>query len=409
MLLQKTKKGVTVTQKQTFSASIQAKNGRLYAVIQADKNGKKFPVWRTLGLNENESKPKINKKFREVVNKYEEEYAQEIEMQNKPKSDIPVYEYMTDFLNRTEHTLQKNTRISYRSMLEGRIKRFFTEHSDLTVGNLKPADIMKFYDTMVEDKLTGNSIIHYHALLRKGFNQAFKEEMIDSNPFDRIDRPKKNKFHGDYFSAQELQTLLKLSKGDVIYPAIMLAGGLGLRRSEALGVRWSRIDWKKKTVLLDTKITEFNENGHKSLEAVEEMKNKSSHRTLPLPEPVYEMLCEEKTKQEINKRRFKGSYSREFADYVCVDGLGNMIPPSTVTRRFGEILRQYGLRHIRFHDLRHTFASLLISKEVPLINVSNFLGHSDLSTTANIYAHLDKSSKQISADIMGEIINGTSD
>ena len=56
-----------------------------------------------------------------------------------------------------------------------------------------------------------------------------------------------------------------------------------------------------------------------------------------------------------------------------------------------------------------TFASLLISKEVPLINVSNFLGHSDLSTTANIYAHLDKSSKQISADIMGEIINGTSD
>ena len=167
---------------------------------------------------------------------------------------------------------------------------------------------------------------------------------------------------------------------------------MGLRRSEALGARWSRVDWEKKTILLDTKIIEYKENGKVIVEPVEEMKNKSSRRTLPLPDPVYEMLCEEREKQDLYRRMFKGSYNRKYDDYICVDQLGGLI-------------RQYGLRKIRFHDLRHTFASILINQDVPLLNVSTFLGHSDLSTTANIYAHLDKSKKQESADVISNIFN----
>lgn len=193
--------------------------------------------------------------------------------------------------------------------------------------------------------------------------------------------------------------------GDIIYPAVMLAGGLGLRRSEALGARWSRVDWEKKTILLDTKIIEYKENGKVIIEPVEEMKNKSSRRTLPLPDPVYEMLCEEREKQDLYRRMFKGSYNRKYDDYICVDQLGGLIRPNRVTQRFADLIRQYGLRKIRFHDLRHTFASILINQGVPLLNVSTFLGHSDLSTTANIYAHLDKSKKQESADVISSIFN----
>ena len=78
---------------------------------------------------------------------------------------------------------------------------------------------------------------------------------------------------------------------------------------------------------------------------------------------------------------------------MCTDDLGNLIKPNYLTGRFGELLNRIGMQHIRFHDLRHTFASVLINKEVPLINVSNFLGHSTISTTANICAHLDHSAK----------------
>lgn len=196
--------------------------------------------------------------------------------------------------------------------------------------------------------------------------------------------------------------LLKKSRTDPLYPAIMLAGGLGLRRSEALGIRWSRIDWEQRTVLLDTKIVESDEVGASPI-PIEEMKNKSSRRTLPLPDPVYEMLLNEKEKQMVYKKMFKSSYSREFEDYVCVNQLGELMKPSYVTQHFSDLLKKLGMRHIRFHDLRHTFASILIGNEVPLINVSNFLGHSDISTTANIYAHLDKAGKQVGADVITDI------
>ena len=389
-----------------FAASVQSKKGRLYAVMQVKKDGTTKPVWRALGLSEGANKTKVNKAFREVVAQYEQEFWEEQERGGRPPADIPVYDYLVSYLKRVEPELQKNTIVSYRSMTNGKIRRYFQRRPQLTVGNLKPQDIQDFYQSLFADGVVANTVIHYHALLRRAFQQAFKEERIDANPFDRVGRPKKNKFHGENYTQEELLTLLNLARGDVIYPAILLAGAMGLRRSEALGVRWSRIDWEKRTVLLDTKIVEYRENGKKKVEPVEEMKNKSSRRTLPLPDPVVEMLQVQKEHREVYRKMFQGSYSTQYLDYVCVNQLGELLRPSYVTDHFRELLEKYGLRHIRFHDLRHTFASLLINQDVPLINVSNFLGHSDLSTTANIYAHLDKASKQASAAVISDILQG---
>lgn len=389
-----------------FAASVQSKKGRLYAVMQVKKDGTTKPVWRALGLSEGANKTKVNKAFREVVAQYEQEFWEEQERGGRPPADIPVYDYLVSYLKRVEPELQKNTIVSYRSMTNGKIRRYFQRRPQLTVGNLKPQDIQDFYQSLFADGVVANTVIHYHALLRRAFQQAFKEERIDANPFDRVGRPKKNKFHGENYTQEELLTLLHLARGDVIYPAILLAGAMGLRRSEALGVRWSRIDWEKRTVLLDTKIVEYQENGKKKVEPVEEMKNKSSRRTLPLPDPVVEMLQVQKEHREVYRKMFQGSYNAQYLDYVCVNQLGELLRPSYVTDHFRELLEKYGLRHIRFHDLRHTFASLLINQDVPLINVSNFLGHSDLSTTANIYAHLDKASKQASAAVISDILQG---
>ena len=389
-----------------FAASVQSKKGRLYAVMQVKKDGTTKPVWRALGLSEGANKTKVNKAFREVVAQYEQEFWEEQERGGRPPADIPVYDYLVSYLKRVEPELQKNTIVSYRSMTNGKIRRYFQRRPQLTVGNLKPQDIQDFYQSLFAGGVVANTVIHYHALLRRAFQQAFKEERIDANPFDRVGRPKKNKFHGENYTQEELLTLLHLARGDVIYPAILLAGAMGLRRSEALGVRWSRIDWEKRTVLLDTKIVEYRENGKKKVEPVEEMKNKSSRRTLPLPDPVVEMLQVQKEHREVYRKMFQGSYNAQYLDYVCVNQLGELLRPSYVTDHFRELLEKYGLRHIRFHDLRHTFASLLINQDVPLINVSNFLGHSDLSTTANIYAHLDKASKQASADVISDILQG---
>lgn len=396
-----------MAQKNSMAASLQVKKGRLYAVIQhKGPDGKYKSVWRALGLPEDANKAKVNKAYREVVSKYEIEAAEEAERMNRPQNEIPIFEYMTIWLEKQAKNIQINTYRSYHSMIYGKIRRYFERRTELTVGSIRSKDIEEFYDQLFEDDVVSNTVIHYHAVLRKAFQQAFKDELIEANPFDRVDRPKKNKFQGESYSEEELLALLNLTKDDPIYPAIMFAGGLGLRRSEALGVRWSRIDFEEKCVLLDTKIVETKENGKTQIQAIEEMKNKSSKRTLPLPDQVYEMLIEIRAKQELYKKMFKSSYSREYDDYVCVNQLGELMKPSYVTEHFAAIIQVLGLRKIRFHDLRHTFASILLSNDEPLIKVSRFLGHSDISTTANIYAHLDKSNKQSSADIMTGVLGG---
>ena len=113
-----------------------------------------------------------------------------------------------------------------------------------------------------------------------------------------------------------------------------------------------------------------------------------------------ERLLEAKKQQEENRKLCGRSYNKEYLGYVCVDVIGNLIKPNYVSSTFGKLLAKNNLRHIRFHDLRHTCASLLLANGVPMEQVKEWLGHSDFSTTANIYAHLDYTSKLSSAKAM---------
>ena len=94
------------------------------------------------------------------------------------------------------------------------------------------------------------------------------------------------------------------------------------------------------------------------------------------------------------------SYIKDYVDYVCVNEIGDLIKPHYVTESFPKLLKANGLRPVRYHDLRHSCASLLLANGVPMKQIQEWLGHSDFSTTANIYAHLDYSSKLTSADAM---------
>ena len=303
--------------------------------------------------------------------------------------------------------MEKTTFSSYTQMVKGKIAPYF-RNTGLTLDGIQAKHIQSFYLHELKTVSPG-TVIHYHANIHKALKYAVKMDLIPFNPADKVERPKKQRYIADYYRQEELERLLEASKDHPYSLLIQMTACYGLRRSEALDARWSRVDWEKKTILLDAKIIEYKENGKVIIEPVEEMKNKSSRRTLPLPDPVYEMLCEEREKQDLYRRMFKGSYNRKYDDYICVDQFGGLIRPNRVTQRFADLIRQCGLRKIRFHDLRHTFASILIGQDVPLINVSNFLGHSDLSTTANIYAHLDKASKQASANIITGILNKAKD
>ena len=125
-------------------------------------------------------------------------------------------------------------------------------------------------------------------------------------------------------------------------------------------------------------------------------------RTLPLVSAVRDRLFELIAEQEENRRLCGKSYIKEYAGYICVNEIVGLIKPGYVTNCFGQLLKEAGLRKIRFHDLRHSCASLLLSSGVPMKQIQEWLGHSDFSTTANIYSSIEYSSKISSADALAQ-------
>ena len=125
-------------------------------------------------------------------------------------------------------------------------------------------------------------------------------------------------------------------------------------------------------------------------------KNKSSYRTFPLFKEIENLLLYTRKMQEYYMSIFKESYNKQYKDYVCLDELGNLRKPDYVSHKFKQILKNNGLREIRFHDLRHSCATLLVKKGISLREIQDWLGHSSSKTTER-YAHLDSSTKIKSA------------
>lgn len=134
-------------------------------------------------------------------------------------------------------------------------------------------------------------------------------------------------------------------------------------------------------------------------------KNKSSLRTLPLIPDIENLLLQTKKKQTENRRKCKNAYSKEYTDYICVDDLGVLLKPDFLSRHLQIILKKNNLKKIRYHDLRHSCASLLLANGVSLKEIQDWLGHSDYSTTANIYSHLEYGAKLKSAGKISETLN----
>ena len=160
-----------------------------------------------------------------------------------------------------------------------------------------------------------------------------------------------------------------------------------------------------KTISISHKVIEAEVDGKFVPMGEDVLKTKSSFRTLPLIPAVGIILLEEKEKQEMYRRLFKKRYCRDYLDYICVDQCGKLLRPNYVTEHFSWLIEKYGLRKVRFHDLRHTCASLLLSNGISMKQIQIWLGHSTFSATADIHAHLDYSAQEASANAMNGMFN----
>ncbi|MDR1892198.1 MAG: site-specific integrase [Oscillospiraceae bacterium] len=308
--------------------------------------------------------------------------------------------FMLDWLEMMKAKVELTTYSAYCNCIKKRINPYFDEfHPGLKLKNVQPKHIQDYYTyEMKERGVSPNTVIHRHANIRKALQYAFKTGLIDSNPADRIERPKKTDYQADYYNEQELLELFDGVKSDPIELGVTLAAFYGLRRSEAVGLKWNAINFENKTVTIRHVVTEANIDGKSVIVEKDRTKTKKSHRTLPLVAPFEELLHRLKAQQNENRSLCGEVYNKDDAEYIYVNELGERIKPAYLTTHFPIVLGRIGMRRIRFHDLRHSCASLLYANGVSIKEIQEWLGHSNISTTANIYTHLDFTSKVASAN-----------
>ncbi len=167
----------------------------------------------------------------------------------------------------------------------------------------------------------------------------------------------------------------------------------GLRREEICGLKWDAVDFQYKTITIKHTVIETSNGKEYQLFLKDMTKDKSSFRTLPLSDATVDMLLKMKQRQEKMKLLFGNRYNHEFDDYFYVFENGDLVKPNWVTACFKRLLDDNNMPHIRFHDLRHSCATLLRHQGVPMEDISKWLGHSNLLTTEQVYAHYDDMKK----------------
>ena len=370
---------------------LREKKGYFYAVLNyTDAHGNRKTKWIATGLA-----VKGNKKRAEA-------FLQE--QRRSFKEDVPITgdvlfaDFMEQWLTVIKSSVAVTTFASYSNMVKKVIVPYFRERQ-IALQELSAKHIQDFYLKELE-RVSASSVIHYHANIHKALKYAVKLDLISSNPADKIERPKKERFMANFYDADEVNRLFEISKGTKLEIPILFGAFYGMRRSETLGMKWDAIDFERDTITIRHTLTTVALDGKRITVAEDRTKNKSSMRTLPLVPFVKERLLELKAEQEENRRLCGRSYVKDYTGYVCINEIGDIIKPNYVSCGFPKLLEEHGLRRVRYHDLRHSCASLLLANGVPMKQIQEWLGHSDFSTTANIYAHLEYSSKVISADAM---------
>ena len=385
-----------------MTGSIQLKRGFWYAVIYyKDDSGEKKYKWISTGLTERGNKKAAKeildrelRNFEAELNKSKEKLERRYRTKeiDRSKAYILFSDYVKEYLESIKSTLSPMVFESYYLYLMVRIRKFF-DKDKLRVIDITTDDIVAFYEYLKEAGLRNKTLKHYANVMRPALKRAYKNKLIPDNPYDFVPPIEKDSRTVAYYDKNEMAKLFEAIKGHKFELAFKMAAYYGLRRSELLGLRWSSIDFEHKIIYINHKIIVVK----KVVYQDDKLKTQTSTRTLPLIPAIEEDLRAHKERIIENKAYFKNSYDTRYLDYVFVKENGNLIYPDNLREQFLKVLKNNNLKRIRFHDLRHSCASIMLANGISIKQIQDWLGHADFSTTADIYSHLDFSSKLQSA------------
>ena len=366
------------------------------------KRGKSWSICYYIGKNEHGK----------WIQKWESGFPTQREAQKALRSRIEAVESsrsnnlscatVSGFLNYwldtyCKQNLAPNTIRGYRVNVEKHIIPYI---GNIPLIKLTPKNIQDLYTRLISSGLSGTSARYVHNNLHKAFSYAVKLQALPRNPTDLVEPPKITRHEAATLTPEEVLRLLTACGSSDLGTPVLLAVALGLRRGEALALRWDDVDLDNRVAVirhsaLCERLDSFQ---------ISDTKTRTSRRAIRLPEYVATVLQARLDLLRERRRTLGKSYNA--MNLVCFRETGQPYTSNVLQHQYKKLLHSAGLPDIRFHDLRHTNATLMLRNGIPAKVVSSMLGHSSIQLTMDTYSHVLPDMQEGAADAMDKLLTG---
>ena len=330
-----------------MTGSLQIKNDKYYIVISDYVNGKRKQKWLKTGLPVKGNKRKAEQMLRDVLQDYEQRSG-------IVRSDVTFADHVRQWMTQVKRRVDEVTYQGYETLANGHILPYF-DASGVKLQDVTHQQLQAYIDEKAahgrkdgKGGLSARSLRLHKNILYQALTEAVKDGLLRSNPCQYVDLPSATRHEAHFYTAQQLQKLFDVIRGDPLYPLVKITALYGLRRSELLGLQWDSIDFERGTLTIRHTVTKVT-----TAVAKDKTKNASSYRSFPLlPEARQIFLAALNAEQE-NRRLCGKDYQQ--TPYVFKWPDGRPFFPDYVSHHFAALLHKHGLPHIRFHELRHPY------------------------------------------------------
>jgi integrase len=316
-------------------------------------------------------------------------------------ADTTLKEFLSDWLVSIASSRSKSTVERYGWVVKHEILPLIGQYK---LKDLKPDLLQGFYDHKIKNGRSNYMVRTTHKILNIALMHAVKLGILARNPCKATTPPRFEQKEMRIYDENQIQVLLNtaLALGDQFYPLYYLAIHTGMRQAELIGLKWEDLDWEKRTLQVRRQVVRFYDGSYE----FSKPKSKAGYRTVTLGKQVLEVLRAQQEKVW-QMRKTGGENWQEF-DLMFPTRVGTPIQNCNLRRGFRKLLQESGLPKIRFHDLRHTAASLMLNYGIPVLIVSRRLGHAKASITLDVYGHLVPGKQEEAATLMDELMTPVS-
>jgi len=350
-----------------------------------EKTGKRRQLWRTVASGEDPQ--------RELTRLLREHDQGHLAAEARP---VTVREYLEgDWLPHMRTRIRESTWVRYKQLI---LSDVLPVIGAARLGRLRPHDVQLVVDKMVDKGLAARTVVQGYRVLSSALTQAVRWQMIPTNPATAIRPPRIERAELTIPDAVQVRAIVKASEGSWIHLPILLGAATGMRRGEVFGLRWRDVDLDARVL----RVTGSLQRVDGRLRVVEP-KTPRARRTIALPATVVDVLRAHRNEQA--ERRLLLGEGWTDLDLVVEQGDGRPRDPDTITHRFTDVAAAAKVPGVRFHDLRHAYATSLLRGGVHPKVVSEALGHASTSFTMDVYSHVVPSMQEAAADAIAEALD----